>query len=53
MDVELNLETTPDIDVPEDGGSVSDGERCRRRGMGLELGKIKVNVKHAPYPDVS
>jgi hypothetical protein len=54
VDVELSLETTPDIDVP-----VKTEEVCQvardvvEERMGLKLGKIKVNIKHAPYPEVS
>jgi uncharacterized alkaline shock family protein YloU len=54
VDVELNLETTPDIDVPTKTEEVCQVVRdVVEERMGLELGKIKVNIKHAPYPDVS
>ncbi len=54
IDVELNLETTPDIDVP-----MITYEVCRvarevvEERMGLKLRKIKVNMRHAPYPESS
>lgn len=54
IDVELNLETTPDIDVP-----AKTEEVCRvarevvEERMGLKLRKIKVNMSHAPYPEGS
>ncbi len=54
IDLELNLVTTPDIDVPLKTDEVCQVAREVVEGrMGLELGKIKVNIKHAPYPEVS
>jgi uncharacterized alkaline shock family protein YloU len=51
VDVVLNLETTPDIDVPTKTEEVYQVAReVVEERMGLKLGKIKVNVKHAPYP---
>jgi hypothetical protein len=51
VDVVLNLETSPDIDVPAKTEEVYQVAREVVEGrMGLKLGKIKVNVKHAPYP---
>jgi hypothetical protein len=51
VDVELNLETTPDIDVPIKTEEVYQVAREVIEGrMGLKLNKIKVNIKHAPYP---
>jgi hypothetical protein len=51
VDVVLNLETSPDIDVPAKTEEVYQAAREVVEGrMGLKLGKIKVNVKHAPYP---
>ena len=51
VDIELLLETTPDIDVPMKTEEVLEvtrevvGER-----MGLKLGKVTVQIKHAPFP---
>jgi hypothetical protein len=51
VDVDLLLETSPDIDVPMKTEEVLEvtreviGER-----MGLKLGKVQVKIKHAPYP---
>ncbi|MGD8487850.1 MAG: hypothetical protein PVJ26_02655 [Anaerolineae bacterium] len=51
VDIELLLETSPDIDVPMKTEEVLEvtrevvGER-----MGLKLGKVQVKIKHAPYP---
>ena len=51
VDIELLLETTPDIDVPMKTEEVLQvtrevvGER-----MGLKLGKVQVKIKHAPFP---
>ena len=54
VDVELNLETTPDIDVPAKTEEVCQVARdVIEERMGLKLKKIKVNIKHAPYPEVS
>jgi hypothetical protein len=52
IDVELNLETAPDIDVPTKTEEVCEVARDVVEGrMGLKLRKIKVNIRHAPYPD--
>jgi hypothetical protein len=51
VDIDLMLETSPDIDVPMKTEEVLEltrevvGER-----MGLKLGKVQINLKHAPYP---
>ena len=51
VDVDLILETSPEIDVPMKTEEVLEvtreviGER-----MGLKLGKVQVKIKHAPYP---
>ena len=51
VDVSLLLETTPDIDVPMKTEEVMEvtreviGER-----MGLKVGKVTINIKHAPFP---
>ncbi len=51
VDVELNLETAPDIDVPTKTEEVYQVAHEVVEGrMGLKLRKIKVNIKHAPYP---
>jgi hypothetical protein len=51
VNVELELETTPDIDVPAKTEEVYEVARdVIEERMGLKLGKVKVNVKHAPYP---
>lgn len=51
VDVVLHLETSPDIDVPAKTEEVYQVAReVVEERMGLKLGKIKVNVKHAPYP---
>ncbi len=52
VDVQLDLETSPDIDVPakteEVCGVVRDVIEER---MGLKLRRIRVKVRHAPYPE--
>jgi len=51
VDIDLLLETTPDIDVPMKTEEVLQvtrevvGER-----MGLKLGKVTIKIKHAPFP---
>jgi hypothetical protein len=51
VDVNLVLETSPEIDVPMKTEEVMEvtreviGER-----MGLKMGKVQVKIKHAPYP---
>jgi len=52
VDIDLDLETTPDIDVPtkteEVCAVVKDVVEER---MGLRLNKIRVKVRHAPYAE--
>lgn len=51
VDVDLVLETTPDIDIPMKTEEVLQVAReVIVDRMGLKLGKVQVNVKHAPYP---
>jgi hypothetical protein len=51
VDVDLVLETAPEIDVPMKTEEIMEvtreviGER-----MGLQVGKVQVKIKHAPYP---
>jgi hypothetical protein len=51
VDIDLMLETSPDVDIPMKTEEVIEvtreviGER-----MGLKLGKVAVKIKHAPYP---
>jgi uncharacterized alkaline shock family protein YloU len=51
VDVDLQLETSPEIDVPMKTEEVlavtKDVVETR---MGLKLGKVTINIKHAPYP---
>jgi uncharacterized alkaline shock family protein YloU len=50
IDVELNLETTPDIDVPTKTEEVCQVVReVVEERMGLKLRNIKVNIRHAPH----
>jgi hypothetical protein len=54
IDVELDLETTPDIDVPMKTEEVCEVARdVVEAKMGLRLRKIKVNIKHTPYPEIT
>lgn len=51
VEVLLDLETSPDVDVPSKTEEVCQVARqVIEERMGLELHKIRVNIKHAPYP---
>jgi hypothetical protein len=51
VDVDLLLETSPDIDVPMKTEEVLEVTReVIAERMGLNLGKVQVKIKHAPYP---
>ncbi len=51
MDIELLLETSPDIDIPAKTEEVLQITReIVEQRMGLKLGKVQVKIKHAPYP---
>ena len=51
VDVDLLLETSPDIDVPMKTEEVIEVTReIIVERMGLKLGKVQVKIKHAPYP---
>jgi hypothetical protein len=51
VDIDLQLETTPEIDVPMKTEEVLQVTKDVVEGrMGLKLGKVKINIKHAPYP---
>ena len=51
VDVDLILETSPDIDVPMKTEEVIEVTReVIAERMGLKLGKVQVKIKHAPYP---
>jgi hypothetical protein len=51
VDVELVLETSPDVDVPMKTEEVLQVTReIIEERMGLKLGKAEVKIKHAPYP---
>jgi hypothetical protein len=51
VDIDLLLETSPDIDVPMKTEEVMEVTReVIAERMGLKLGKVQVKIKHAPYP---
>ena len=51
VDVDLVLETSPDIDVPMKTEEVIEVTReVIVERLGLKLGKVQVKIKHAPYP---
>jgi len=52
VNVVLNLETRPEIDVPMKTDEViAVAREVITERMGLQLGKIDVRIKHAPYQD--
>ncbi len=51
VDVQLFLETTPEIDVPMKTEEVCEVAReVVEEQLGLRLTKVQVHVKHAPFP---
>ncbi len=51
VDIDLKLETSPDIDVPMKTEEVMQVTReVIVERLGLKLGKVRVQIKHAPYP---
>ena len=51
VDIDLLLETSPEIDVPMKTEEVLQVTKDVVEGrMGLKLGKVQVKIKHAPYP---
>lgn len=51
VDIDLILETAPDIDVPMKTEEVLEVTReVIEERMGLKLGKVNVKIKYAPYP---
>ncbi len=51
VDIDLLLETSPDIDIPMKTEEVLEVTReVINERMGLKLGKVQVKIKHAPYP---
>jgi hypothetical protein len=54
VNVRLNLETRPEIDVPMKTEEViAVAREVITERMGLQLGKIDVRIKHAPYQEES
>lgn len=53
VDIDMLLETSPDIDVPMKTEEVLQVTReVVAERMGLKLGHVQVKIKHAPYPKV-
>jgi len=51
IEVELDLETSPEVSVPTKTEEVCQVTReAIEDQMGLKLRKVRVNIKHAPYP---
>lgn len=51
VEVELDLETSPEVDVPTKTEEVCQVAKAAVEDkMGLTLRKVKVNIKHTPYP---
>jgi hypothetical protein len=52
VDVDLLLETSPEIDVPMKTEEVMQvTKEVIEERMGLKLGKVTINIKHTPYPE--
>jgi hypothetical protein len=50
VEVELDLETSPEVDVPAKTEEVCQvAKEAVEDKMGLRLRKVRVNIKHAPY----
>lgn len=53
LDVDLNLRTPPEVDVPMMTEEVMAVTReVIQAQMGLQLGKVQVNIEHAPYQPI-
>ena len=51
VDIQLDLQTSPDVDIPMKTEEVIALTRdVIQTQMGLQVNKIKVNIEHAPYP---
>jgi hypothetical protein len=51
VDIDMLLETSPDVDIPMKTEEVLEVTReVIVERMGLKLGKVQVKIKHAPYP---
>lgn len=51
VDVILSVETRPDVDMPSKTNEICQVARDVVEGkLGLQLRKIRANIKHAPYP---
>ncbi len=52
VDVQLEIETAPDIDVPMKTEEVMEVTReILEQDMGLKLGKLDVRIRHAPFEE--
>lgn len=52
VNVRLNLETRPEIDVPmKTDEVVRVAQEVITERMGLQIGKVEVRIKHAPYQE--
>ncbi|HNS49795.1 MAG TPA: alkaline shock response membrane anchor protein AmaP [Anaerolineae bacterium] len=51
LDLDIALETAPEIDVPVKTAEVLDiTKEVITERMGLRLGKVQVKIRHSPYP---
>jgi hypothetical protein len=51
LDLDISLETSPEIDVPMKTEEVLQvTKEVITERMGLKLGKVQVEIRHAPYP---
>lgn len=50
VDVEVAVQTSPDVDVPDKTSEVYQAIRTNMDQMGLKLGKLRVNMRYSSYP---
>lgn len=49
VDIDVTVQTSPDVDVPDKTSEVHHALRANIDQMGLKLGRLKVNMAYAPY----
>lgn len=50
VDIEVAVQTSPDVDIPNKTSEVYQAIRTNLDQMGLKLGKLRVNMRYSPYP---
>lgn len=49
VDVEIVVQTSPEVDIPDKTSEVYQAIRTNMDQMGLKLGKLRVNMRYSPY----